>query len=428
MKSYDQYATVLTALLDRLEWGHGLPSERSEVLHHLNGGAAAALRDLVPAVEVHKSGAFFTPEALARILVGNSARAADASVLDPSMGAGDLLLRWAESLPVHRSLETTLDLWGSLLCGFELHREFISVAKRRLVLLAICRGAKLSGERPPKWRSLFPMLRQLDFINFQQAIPKGCTIVMNPPFTMIPSLPGCAWSRGQVNAAAVFVERVLASVPQDHRIIAILPEVLRSGTRYSRWRQIVAGKFAITRCVSWGRFSDHADVDVFVLDGITRTAGDRVKSQFSERLSRRLRLGSMASISVGPVVPHRHREEGRSMRYITARSMPAWGTVRDITDRRRFSGTFFTPPFVVVRRTSSPHDRIRAIGTMVIGKHPVAVENHLLVIRPATGTVSDCRRILDSLRKPSSTAWLNDRIRCRHLTVSALREIPLFES
>lgn len=53
---------------------------------------------------------------------------------------------------------------------------------------------------------------------------------------------------------------------------------------------------------------------------------------------------------------------------------------------RQLAGTVFAPPFVAVRRTSGPRDRSRA-----------------------------------------TDAWLNRRIRCRHLTTSAVAGIPWWD-
>jgi hypothetical protein len=82
------------------------------------------------------------------------------------------------------------------------------------------------------------------------------------------------------------------------------------------------------------------------------------------------------------------------------------------------------PPFVAIRRTSSPSDTFRAAGTLVIGKQMIAAENHLIIARPKSGSIDDCRKLLRMLRNPDTNNFLNQRIRCRHLTVSAVREIP----
>ena len=98
--------------------------------------------------------------------------------------------------------------------------------------------------------------------------------------------------------------------------------------------------------------------------------------------------------------------------------------VREVSNNRRFEGRVFSPPFVVVRRTSRPGDKHRALGTIINNARPVAVENHLLVLLPKDGTVKACRELLRVLRKPQTTQWLDQYIRCRHLTVSALADLP----
>ena len=108
-----------------------------------------------------------------------------------------------------------------------------------------------------------------------------------------------------------------------------------------------------------------------------------------------------------------------------SRGLPTWGSI-DVASlpKKRFSGTLFSPPFVAVRRTSRPVDSGRAIGTLVIGDCRVAVENHLLVVRPKDPSVEACEEVLRLLKEDRTDRWLNNRIRCRHLTVSALRELP----
>jgi hypothetical protein len=94
---------------------------------------------------------------------------------------------------------------------------------------------------------------------------------------------------------------------------------------------------------------------------------------------------------------------------------------------RRFAGTTYQPPFVVVRRTSRRGDRHRAIGTIIAGHGPVAVENHLLILQPRDGSVRSCRRLLRVLRSPRTDEWFDQRLRCRHLTVAAMLELPWWE-
>ena len=91
---------------------------------------------------------------------------------------------------------------------------------------------------------------------------------------------------------------------------------------------------------------------------------------------------------------------------------------------RRFEGRLFEAPFVAIPRTSRPSDADRARGALVTSAKPVAVDNHLLVARPLDGTVGRCADLLDVLQMPSTSDWLNNVIRCRHLTVGALASVP----
>jgi hypothetical protein len=92
---------------------------------------------------------------------------------------------------------------------------------------------------------------------------------------------------------------------------------------------------------------------------------------------------------------------------------------------RRFSGRCVEPPFVAVRRTSRPGEPTRARPAVVTGAEPVAVDNHLLVVRPHDGALDACHELAAWLRKPESTNWLDEHYRCRHLTVGALKSLPL---
>jgi hypothetical protein len=84
------------------------------------------------------------------------------------------------------------------------------------------------------------------------------------------------------------------------------------------------------------------------------------------------------------------------------------------------------PPFVVVRRTSRPstNGEARIVYNLVLGSQPVAVENHLIVLRPIDGSLSTCRAAIKVLKSSSVTKWLDNRIRCRHLTVDTVASIP----
>lgn len=61
---------------------------------------------------------------------------------------------------------------------------------------------------------------------------------------------------------------------------------------------------------------------------------------------------------------------------------------------------------------------------LIEGEQPVAVDNHLIVAEPLTGGVARCRELLKVLDGPKVVHWLDERIRCRHLTVTVVRSLP----
>jgi len=430
MKVYKRYADQLDTLLDELQWGNRLQLLQTEVQESLNGGAAAALRQLAKPASISRAGAYFTGERLAGFAVGPVTRRRGVlrrPVYDPTCGAGDLLLRWADDLPMCSDLCETVARWEPLITGQDIFPEFIRVARRRLVLKAIQRGARLGTARTPQVDRMFGGLRPGDARASVRAT-RALTLAMNPPFTMVSAPKTCEWASGKVSLAAILFERCLIQAAQSTRVVAILPDVLRTGSRYNRWRDSVAKRLRVERVEPYGRFDRHADVDVFIIEGVVtdQKAAD-VAWWSGGEVSEEHTLGEVAEVSVGAVVPHRHAELGPRAPFATSRSLPSWERVTRITTHRRFQGTKVEPPFVAVRRTSSPGDPQRGVGSIVTVDEPVAVENHLLVLKPRSGTIKSCEFILENLRNPRTREWLNDRIRCRHLTVSSLRELPIWE-
>jgi len=64
------------------------------------------------------------------------------------------------------------------------------------------------------------------------------------------------------------------------------------------------------------------------------------------------------------------------------------------------------------------------MGTMIVGEPGALVENHLIVLTPKDGSSDTCRRAIDLLDSTLARQWLDERIRCRHLTVRAILEMP----
>jgi len=253
--------------------------------------------------------------------------------------------------------------------------------------------------------------------------------VMNPPFSYIPTPYNCDWSSGQVNAAAVFTEKVVRDAPAGLRVVAILPEVLRSGTRYDRWRRVLSSLARIRSQRTLGQFDKWTDVDVYLLD-LVRASSESVHGGNEALSAGRARggVGRRFSVHVGPVVPHRHKKTGPDVRFIHARSVPAWGECKELGETRRFNGRLFLPPFVVVRRTSRPGDAKRAVASLILGDAPVAIENHLIVLVPRDASAATCKELMWRLASRKTDAWLDKRIRCRHLTTRVLSTLPWWDS
>ncbi|MBI5384999.1 MAG: hypothetical protein HZA90_09975 [Verrucomicrobia bacterium] len=430
MKVYQKYADQLDVLLDKIEWGNRIRSHRTEVESSLNGQAANVLRELAKPLAIWKTGAYFTGQELAGKAIGPLATRAnllDEPVYDPTCGAGDLLLRWSDALSATVDLIATLGRWETLLRGRDLEPEFIAVAKRRLILKAIAKGARLRGGKPPNADHLFPNLQEGDARTASEKPPRF-TLVMNPPFGMVQAADKCSWASGKVSLAAVLFEACLKQAAPSSRIVAILPDVLRTGSRYGHWRELVEQKLQVVRVEPYGRFDEFADVDVFILEGVV-SAGRKGSVSWwpSAGSPTKMAVEKLFDVSVGAVVPHRDLHTGPWVPFIAVGDLPPWESVHHAQPRRRFSGTRVMPPFVAVRRTSSPSDGQRAIGTIVTGNEFVAVENHLLVLKPHDGTVKCCEFVLQNLKNQRTRDWLDKRIRCRHLTVSVLRELPIWE-
>lgn len=427
MKSFEPYVQELESLVARFQ---GNEHARLSADGALDGQPSRALRQLVPLEILREAGIYFTGSELANRTVAHISHDLEQglSVVDPACGAGDLLLACARHLPVLEDLDATVKLWGQKLKGVDLYPQLVRATKARLLLLALARGAQ-TPSYPPNFDEVFPEIVAKDSLNLHSKFAEADCIALNPPYALMPAPDGCTWAAGTVSQAAVFVERCAAEARLGTKMIAILPDVLRTGSRYERWRHRIE-RLAFPSSIALGeRFDALTDVHVFMTEMIVGQAGaprDRHWWKATESRDEPVAtsVGDLFEVRVGPVVPHRDPVEGQQRPYLHARGLPAWQSVATGSEHRKYRGTTFVPPFVVVRRTSRPEDRHRAVGTIVTGQDPVAVENHLLVLRPKIGSITDCGELLENLRAPETNTWLNERIRCRHLTVSALRALP----
>lgn len=426
MKAFAPYVEQLSALT-------AVPPGQRDALWQsrsraaLDGQPAEALRRLVTTEAIREAGAFFTGARLSALAVREIAPTIDehSVILDPACGTGDLLIPCAFRLAKKSRRGRTIDQWASQLVGRDLHESFVRAAQFRLALSSTVQDPHWS---PPPARLLFRNIRVGCGLRDIAAIRRATHIVINPPFTHSDAPTNCKWATGKVNSAAVFLDQCVVNASPGTRIVAILPDVLRSGRRYRKWRQLISERSQIVGIRRHRRFARWADVHVFVLSLVVRPRRQRTASQPREwrweQATGQNTVGRRFEVSVGCVVHYRDPHIGQQRAYLVSRAMPAWKTVVTIRKRRRFSGGLVKPPFVAVRRTSRPEDHYRALPIIVSGKRAVAVDNHLLVLRPKDGTLKSCKALLRLLKRRSTTAWLNRRIRCRHLTVGSLAQLP----
>ncbi len=415
------YVRELKALNADVLRSGGMPLTAIDLAHaHLDGRASRELRAAVDITALREIGAFFTGEALADAVVQRAMTSCnDARFLDPSCGCGDLLLAAARRMEVERGLDDTLTAWGARLSGTDLVPEFVETTRERLLLLALLRGAK-PGKSRPDLNRLLPDISIGDGRGVLPA-PSG-VVLLNPPYGQVPAPAGTAWASGLVTEAALWIADLADAMTAGMRIVAVLPDVLRSGARYARWRMAVGEQLTVGAVETVGQFDALTDVDVFVLEGQKGVTGGEWCTAAAHCGQV---LDDVARVSVGPVVDRRDGQVGDLVPYVTTRDLPQAGGFAP-TDLRRFGKRLFQPPFVVLRRTSRPtvgEPRLRPV--IIRGRDPVAVENHLIVVEPAGGASwAACERLVEVLAAESTTEWLNARIRLRHLTVTAVREIP----
>jgi N-6 DNA Methylase len=428
MQSFRSYIDRLHILLARAT-KEPSPSEfLKEMDAALDGQPRDELRRSVAVSQLRSAGAFFTGSRMARRVVSRltSSLVGEATVLDPACGAGDLLIACTQHLPHRSDFASTLVEWKTRILGRDVEPEFVRATRVRLALAALRREPSGSRLRLPPIDELFPEIRAGSSLSEHELYQRASHIVINPPFTMVDAPDSCSWGGGKVNGAALFMEACVTRSKPGTRVFAILPEVLRSGSRYEKWRQMVAEHASISGIETLGQFDRVTDVDVFMVLAVVRGDGaSRACAPWTPlQQSSSGRITDKFDISVGAVVPHRDPREGPWLPFLQARGLPSWEAVSSVGARRRFKGRAVQPPFVVVRRTSRPGDKSRAVATLVTGREKMAVENHLLVLRPKDGSSRACRQLLAILRDDTTSEILDKRIRCRHLTVQALGELP----
>jgi hypothetical protein len=420
MKEFKPYLKLLTDLT--LPQKREIPDVKSKIESALNGQANSFLRKNVGIETLRNSGIFFTGHELANDLAKPFSKSISSgiTILDPACGAGDLLLAAARHLPIAGSLSATISLWGTKLHGYDIDPEFVKATKIRLLLLAQSKF-KIRLANCPSIENVFQNIKTADFLKQPLKGKSYGLVLMNPPYHRV-RLDN-SWAKGLTTLAAEFVFKCTKELPNGTRIGAILPDVLRTGTRYVKWRSEIEAVAAPSEIKIIGKFDAATDVDVFQLE-LKIGAIAKTKKNWYPKQKTTTNISDHFQVTTGPVVPFRDKKRGDKYPYIDASVVPAWETVSPGAKTRRFDKTVFSPPFVVIRRTSGPSDKTRAVGSIIIGKKDVAVENHLIVLKPISGGLMDCRTVLKTLAATNTTKWLNKRIRCRHLTIDAVKKIP----
>ncbi len=355
----------------------------------------AALRGTTEVATMRANGTFFTGELLASLLWTSELEdlQSGAVVFDPAAGAGDLLLPvafWARE----NSLALTIRV-------NDVEPSFTTIAMKRLRAAA---GPKSILES-----------QEGDFLSSSISLEDVTHVALNPPFISVEI--DCEWASGRVNAAAVFVDETLNRLPVGAVLLAILPDVLRSGSRYERWRNRVERHGRVIEVRPQGVFDENTDVHVFLLKVVVGATGK--SAAWVARSAGDQTLGDICDVRVGPVVPHRDLEEGPILPFVTARNLTSgeqhW---------RRFHGRAETGPMVLVNRTSRPGDRPRVRARRRDDTSAAAIENHLLIVKPKLDSGVNLGQILETLASEETAEFLDQRIRTRHLTVAALKEVP----
>ena len=396
-----------------------------KIIAALDGQPGRELRQRYDLDLLRSTGTFFTGSNLASRLTEHMRFEDQAMplIIDPACGAGDLLVAIAKRLPVFETVAKTLKAWGQQLVGLDVNCSFVETTRVRLAMLA----AQMVGDDPSvcllALETLLPNIKTGDGTaewNLNRAVT---TVVVNPPFAQVIASETCKWSQGRTSHAAIFFERCLEESASGGHIAAILPDVLRTGSRYAAWRKRVgkSSKKIVIEIV--GQFDQFTDVDVFILKtDVGESSGEHNWGLPTPRGGPTVR--DLFNIHVGPVVPFRLNNTGRWRPYAHSNVLSPWTTANGFVEKIRFSGKTYNPPLLLVRRTSKSNYKQRCIGTIVIGTEELAIENHLLILQPKDGKLQTCRRLLDLLQLPGTSDWMNQRIRCRHLTIGAIGDLP----
>lgn len=400
-----------------------LSGKSQELVDFTNEESAEIIRKTLTIDELRENGIFFTGNTLSieacRKLTNITSKS---KILDPTCGNGNLLVSILDKLPKKKSLRDTITIWGKILYGFDLFPEFIETAKLRIIREALKNCKIIDITDIIELKTLLSNIQQGNIFEQRNTLEIITHILMNPPFVYQKATT--TWASGKINSAALIFDFCISNIQDSTQIAAILPNVLKSGTRYGKWRNRIGSMIENLELSFDTLFDKNTNVDVFILSGIKRM---NINNHWPINEINNYSISSYFDISVGPYVPHRAKHEGKEFLYIKPLNIPIWKTinVNSIEKTVHFDGTVVQPPFLVIRRTSSPKDKNRASASIIVGRKDVVVENHLIICKPKDNTIETCQKLLNYLKSNYINDYLNKNIRCRHITVSILKEIPV---
>jgi N-6 DNA Methylase len=272
-RTFAPYVEHLATLL-RATACDGADARKAELASALDGQPGRQLRKLYTIDALRETGTYFTGSALANRLVTALASVLPSAerVVDPACGAGDLLVACARHLPLKADVSETLREWGKRLTGFDINSAFVEATRYRLALLALERT-----QIPPREiRNALPLEKIFSNIQLRsgssawQIQDSLAVIVVNPPFAYGVAERNCTWANGRVSQAATFMDTCLSNAARGTRILAILPDVLRTGSRYEKWRQMITAKATVHSVEIVGQFDELTEISVFLLDSLIK--------------------------------------------------------------------------------------------------------------------------------------------------------------
>jgi len=417
MKEYSEFITNLEDVVKGFS-SQPFAEWRATASKFVNGLASEQLRNLVPLDTRRTSGAFFTSDEMALDVLESYKQTfgkKKAIFYDPACGAGNLLIAVKEYYSQHLKCKgITLEVRGT-----DIHREFVEATRLRLSIYRLNKGLQENNTELE--------VKIADGLKENPFYKEATHIITNPPFNQISPVDKKKWGSGKISAAALFIDHIVEQVNPGTQILAILPDVLRSGSRYNHWREHISSKSNISGIKLLGQFDKFADIDVFSVL-ITKLQDQQKKSGISEWGTEKAGTSVISdhfNICVGPVVDNRDEKVGPVRPYFVSRGLVGWTEVSESSYSRAHKGRHFTSPFVVIKRTSRRGDSNRAIGTIVNASEPVFIDNHLIILQPKSGKINDCKRLLRILKSEKTDSWIDEKIRCRHLTVKVISNIPL---